>query len=105
MHIIVCLLVIPAVADGFMVWPSTVAERNVLSTSDLFGFRCPILFFSRPHVLTYIYIWGRVYFRLFYLDCRFDLLTVSLVVLSSSRAWSDPAVGVRLFQVASTVQY
>ena len=58
---------------------------------------------SPSHVLTYIYIWGRVYFRLFYLDCHFDLPTVALIVLSSSRAWSDPAVGVCLFQVASTV--
>ena len=90
-----CLPVIPAVADGFMVWSSTVAERNVLSTSDLFGFRCPILFyFPAARVDLYIYGVGIVGIIVFSIIRFWTVARCRSHALSCSRARSDPAVGV-----------
>ena len=88
MHVIVCLLVIPA--DGFMVWPFSVAKRNTLSTSD--PKLSVVRYFSPLHMLTiYIYGVGVVWIILFSIIRFWTVAHCRSHALSCSRAHSDPA--------------
>ena len=88
-----CLPVIPTVADGFMVWPSSIEERNTLSTSD--PKLSAVRYFSPPRVLTiYIYGVGVVWIILFSIIRFCTIARCRSRALSCSRARLDPAVGV-----------